>query len=339
MLIREVLEEEKTVFNRLALHPLQSWEWGEFRARIGQKVRRLGVFDGKKLISAYQVTIHQIPHTDYSVVYFPRGPLPDKTMLEALTKIGREENAIFVKMEPAIQKKSGFAEIDHFLKANNCRPGKPIFSKYTFWIDLTKKDADLLSAMHPKTRYNLRLAQKYGISVSEENSQEAFETHLKLHLETAKRQGFYSHTADYHRKMWEVLFPQKIAHLLIARYKGKPLVSWILFVFNNVLYYPYGGSSREYREMMPSYAMMWEAIQFGKKQGCSLFDLWGSLGPDPSPSDPWFGFHRFKMGFSPTLIEFIGAYDLVLNPPLYRLYHLADTVRWLFLRLKAKLPF
>jgi len=338
MIIREVLEEEKEKFNSLVSHPLQSWEWGEFRKKIGQKVIRLGVFEENKLISGFQITIHPLPHTKYAIIYLPRGPLPDKLMLQALEKIGREENAIFVKMEPAVQRGSGFENINQFLLKNKCRPGKPNFPKYTFWLDLEKNDEELLKAMHPKTRYNLRLSQKYGVEVKENNSTEAFETHLELLFETTKRQGFYSHTKDYHRKMWETLYPAGIAHLLLATYKGKPLVSWVLFVFNNILYYPYGGSSREHKEVMPSYAMMWETIQFGKRKKCKIFDLWGTPGPNPSPLNPWYGFHRFKLGFAPKLIEFIGTYDLVLNPHLYFLYNLTDKIRWLFLRARSRLP-
>lgn len=345
MIVREVLEEEKEAFNTQALHPLQSWEWGEFREKTGLKVVRLGVFDEKKLVSGYQLTVHPVPRTNYSVIYFPKGPMPDKTMLNALAKLGKQENAILVKMEPLVggpinedSRISGYEDIKKFLLANGCRPGKPLFPKYTFWLDLTKKEEDLLAIMHPKTRYNVRLAQKHGVEVIEDNSPETFQTHLKLLFETTERQGFYAHNKDYHQKMWQTLNPAGIAHLLVAKYKEKPLVTWILFAFNKVLYYPYGGSTREHKEVMPSYAIMWEAVKFGKKMGCKTFDLWGTPGPDPKPSDPWFGFHRFKVGFGPKLVEFIGTYDLVLNPYLYPLYNLADDLRWKFLRAKARLP-
>lgn len=338
IITREVLKEEKEAFNKLALHPVQSWEWGEFREKLNQKVLRLGVFDGKKLLSGYQVTVHPIPKTNYSVIYLPKGPLPDKLMLETLTKFGKQENAIFAKIEPAVQKASGYEDIDRFLLENNCRHGKTLYTQHTFWLDLTKSEEELLSEMKEKTRYNLKLAQKRGVEVVEDNSPAAFEQHLKLLFETTRRQGFYAHTINYHRKMWETLQPAGIAHLLIAKHEGKPLATWVLFNFNKVLYYPYGGSSRELKELMPSYAMMWEAIKFGKKIGCQTFDLWGSLGPNPNPLDPWFGFHRFKLGFNPQLVEFIGTYDLVLNRPLYLAYNFADKFRWMFLKLKAKLP-
>ena len=123
--------------------------------------------------------------------------------------------------------------------------------------------------------------------------------------------------------------------MLVAKYKGKTLVTWIVFTFNNVLYYPYGASSSEHKEVMASNLMMWEAIRFGKKMGCKVFDMWGSLGPSPDSKDPWYGFHRFKEGYGGKLVEFIGSYDLVLSPFLYQLYNLAHRTRWLYLRART----
>lgn len=336
MITREVFEEEKESFNNLAPHPLQSWEWGEFRQKTGVKVVRLGTFEGKKLIAGYQVTVHPIPYTPYTVIYFPKGPVSNQAMLEALVKLGQQEKAIFVKMEPQVEELSG-ETVKKFLLSSGCRPGKPLFTKYTFQIDLTKSETELMAQMKDKTRYNVRLAQKHGVIVKEDNSTQAFENYLRLTRETTQRQKFYAHSEKYHRLMWETLKVKNnrlTAHLLTATYQNEPLVTWIVFNFNNVLYYPYGASSTERRELMASNLMMWEAIRFGKKMGCQTFDMWGSLGPNPDPKDPWYGFHRFKEGYGGKLVEFIGTYDLVLNPTLYKLYNLADNLRWKFLRIK-----
>jgi len=338
MLIREITSAEKNDFNAVATHPLQSWEWGEFRQSMGLKVIRLGVFDDKKMVAGYQATVHPVGKTKYSILYLPKNALPDKSVIEALIKIGRENNSIFIKTEPEVQKNSGFSAIDQFFKDNGFISAKSIFAKYTLTIDLNRSEEELLANMHPKTRYNIRLAQKQGVKVVEDNSDKAFADYLNLHFETTKREGFYSHSHTFHQKMWEVLKTAGIAHLMIASFKGQPLTAWILFTFNNQLYYPYGGSSREHKEVMPSYAMMWEAMKFGQKNHCRTFDLWGIPGPDPDPKDPWYGFHRFKMGFGPKMVEYIGAYDLILNKPLYTLYNLADRARWLILRLKSRLP-
>jgi len=80
--------------------------------------------------------------------------------------------------------------------------------------------------------------------------------------------------------------------------------------------------------------MMWEAIKFGKKLGLSKFDMWGSLGPGADKKDSWYGFHKFKEGYGPKLVEFIGDFDLVLNQNLYSVLKIADKARWTYLRIK-----
>ncbi len=345
MILREIRPEERVNFNQAVSHPLQSWEWGEFRQQNGQKVIRLGLFEKTVLKEGYQITLHRIPKTPYQIGYLPKCHLPNESVLAALKKIGQDYSCIFLKLEPNVGQPyqenqpqnplSGFRE---FLLNQGCFLGRPLFTKYTFYLDLTKSEADLFSACKPKTRYNIRLAQRYGVEISEDNSEQTFAEYLKLTFQTAKRQQFYAHNENYHRLMWQILQPAGIAHLLKASYQKQTLVTWILFIFNKILYYPYGASSRLHKEVMASNLMMWEAIRFGKKNGCERFDLWGSLGPHPNPKDPWFGFHNFKIGYSPQLIEFIGSFDLVINQTLYKLYNFADKLRWQWLKFKASLP-
>jgi lipid II:glycine glycyltransferase (peptidoglycan interpeptide bridge formation enzyme) len=345
MIVREVLPEEREKFNQVIDHPLQSWEWGEFRKKTGTKVIRLGVFEKKELKSGYQLFIHSlpVPNLDLKIIYFPKGPEPNKKMFSALKDLAEREKAVFVRLEPNLgvpleKAKTAFEKIKKFLAENNCQPGRPLFTRYTFRIDLTKSDQELLSAMKEKTRYNLRLAQKNQVEAVQDSSSQAFEIYLRLMKATIKRQGFYAHTPEYHRQMWQTLQASGLARLLLAKYKNKALVAWILLVFKDSLYYPYGASSRQERQVMPAYAMMWGAIKLGQKLGCRTFDLWGSLGPQPDPKDPWFGWNRFKSGFGPEMIEFLGTYDLVVNSRLYPIIRLAEDWRWKFLRLKSKLP-
>lgn len=346
MIVREVLSEERTQFNLAVSHPLQSWAWGEFKEKTGRRVVRLGVFDEEKLEKAYQLTTHPIPHTQFKVFYFPRGPMPDKTMIDALTKLGKQKQAILIKMEPNVAAEVGkgieikaFKEVHDFLINNGCQKGRPFFYRYTFQVDLTKSEESILTAMHQKTRYNIRLSQRHGVEVVEDNSDQAYETFIKLFFETTKRQKFYGQTPEYYRQMKEILVPAKIEHLFLAKHKGQILAAYVFFVFKDILYYVYGGSSRENQKVMPAYAIMWEAIKFGKKMGLKKLDLWASLGPEPDTKDPWYGFHRFKAGFGGQHIEFIGTYDLVINRYLYPLYNLANETRWRLLKLKSWLPF
>jgi lipid II:glycine glycyltransferase (peptidoglycan interpeptide bridge formation enzyme) len=332
MIVREVLPEEKDNFNQLATHPLQSWAWGEFKEKTGVKVIRLGAFEKEKLKASYQITVHPLPKVNYNILYFPKGPLPDKVMLEALKKLGEKEKAVFIKMEPNIRENS---DVEKFLLENGCQKGKSLFTPYSFQMDLRQSEEQILAGMKPKTRYNIKIAQKHGVEITEDNSPEAFEHYLRLTRETTQRQKFYAHTEKYHRQMWEAINESKMAHLFLAKYQNQVLAAYIFFIFNNILYYPFGASTRENQNVMAIYSLMWEAIKFGKKSNCQTFDMWGALNPDPNPNDPWFGFHHFKEGFGGELVKFIGTYDLVINPPLYQLFNLANKFRWLFLHSKT----
>lgn len=333
-IVREVEENEKTEYNGLVSHIVQSWEWGEFRKSTGLDLIRLGHFDGNKLVCAYQLTFHPVPIFTQTIGYLPKGPMPDKKMVEALTALGAKKNAAYIKIEPNVVLADGKAqETNDSLRSLGLVPSKKsLFTKFNFWVDLTKSEDQLLSAMHPKTRYNIGIAQKKGVEVYDSVDDRDFEIYLKLYFETTKRQKYFGHTQGYHKLIWQTLKPAKMARVLIAKYSRKPLVAWMLLNFGDTLYYPYGGSSAEYREVMASNLVAWEAIKLGKKMGMHVFDMWGALGPNASEKDPWYGFHRFKAGYGPMHIEYVGTFDLILKPALYNSLNLADKLRWVYLR-------
>lgn len=336
---RQVSEKDKSKFNQLATHPIQSWEWGEFRKKTGAQVLRLGIYKKGQLIQAFQLTIHKVPFTNYKIGVLLKGPKPTSKLLQALEQLGREQNLLFIRMEPNViiaNQKDRQYLTNLFLK-NGVVQGKTSFTEETFIIDLTQSEKDLLAKMHQKTRYNIRLAKKRGVKVEIDGSQEAFERYLHLMAATIRRQNFYAHTETYHRLMWQTLKAKSskskantlTAHLLTAKYQGKILAAWILFVFKKTLYYPYGASSNEHRNVMASNAIMWEAIRFGKKLGLKEFDLWGK--------EKGKGFTHFKEGFGPKTIEFIGTWDLPINKPLYYAFRVIETLRWIVL--KSPIPF
>jgi len=338
MSIQTITKENKKVYDAVVHHPLQSYEWGIFREKTQTKVIRKGFFEGKKLTAGFQLTIHTIPHTPFTIGYLPKGSLPDNNLLQELTEIGRKERCIFIQLEPNVEKTTN----DELRITNyELKPAAhPLFTKYTFVLDLTKSEEELLAGMHPKTRYNIRVAQKHGVEVVEDNSNAGFEMYWKLTEETTKRQNFYAHTKTYHKLQWETLNVAKhtdnalTSHVFFAKYQEKILAAWILFVFQDTLYYPYGASSSLHREVMASNLIMWEAIRFGKKLGLQKFDMWGAMSDTPDTKDAWYGFHRFKQGYGARHVEFIGSFDLVINPLLYQLYKIADKTRWALLKLK-----
>jgi lipid II:glycine glycyltransferase (peptidoglycan interpeptide bridge formation enzyme) len=376
MVIRSINIQNKDNYNKVVNHPLQSWEWGEFRERTGLKIIRRGIYINNKLTGAFQLTLHPVPKTPYTIGYLPKGEFPTGEVIEELQKIGKEEKCIFIQLEPNIYRNDQYQITND--KYQIVQSAHPLFTKYTFILDLTKSEEQLLKSMHPKTRYNIKVARKHGVEVQEDNSPEAFRRYWQLTEETTKRQGFYAHTKRYHQLQWElfghqlsdVSYQQSVSqlsvhqshktdkqkteeletgnrkpitdnnkltsHLFTARYQDKILTTMLFFVFKDTLYYPYGASSNQHRNVMHSTLTMWEAIRFGKKLGLKKFDMWGALGTDPDPKDSWIGFHTFKQRYGPEHVEFIGSYDLIINPLLYHLYVAADKLRWLYLKIIKK---
>jgi lipid II:glycine glycyltransferase (peptidoglycan interpeptide bridge formation enzyme) len=338
-MIKQVPESDRKDYNRIAPHPLQSWEWGDFRKKSGVEVIRLGRYQENKLVEGLQCTLHSMPHLNRYIGYIPKTSYVSRDMVQELVTVGRERNCVFMKLEPLIQKSDQAKFLEGFRTFDMRVSSHPLFTKYTFVLDLARPEEEILKSMHPKTRYNIRVAQRHGVTIEENNSEKMFDAYWKLTEETTRRQRFFAHDRAYHSHMWHSLHKAGIGHLLTASLPknqgGTILAAWILLLFNGVLYYPYGASSSQNRNTMASTLMLWEAMRFGKKIGAKQFDLWGSLGPNPDPKDPWFGFHRFKQGFSPTLVEFAGSFDLVISPKWYSVYQSLFSIRSVFLKTKA----
>ena len=163
-------------------HPLQTKEWAEFRREWGNQI----------LETKYGlITLHSIPFTNFKIGIFEKGPAPTSDMLNALRLIGKERNLIFIKLEPNVEKNNSIIQL---LNNSGAVPGRRLFTLTTFWIDLRPAEQDILKSFSGKTRYNIRLAQKHGVVIKEDNSDIAFNKYLELTWETNKRQGFdFSH--------------------------------------------------------------------------------------------------------------------------------------------------
>lgn len=339
--LRQLDEQYKDQYNRLASHVMQSWEWGEFRKSIGTPVCRYGLFKNSRLTTAFQLTLHKIPLTNQLIGYLPKGPIPDKELADALEAIGQQQGCAFIKVEPNILSTGApFKVYPKFLPSP-----KPMFTRYNFIIDLTQSEESLLAKMHPKTRYNIKVAQRHNVRVEERTDDSAFKIYLKLYFETTHRQGFLGHNPEYHQQVWETLRKAGMARLFIAFYRPArsaggpptsdirhPVSAWMILNFKDTCYYPYGGSSLKHKEVMANNLVCWEAIRLGKKMGLKKFDMWGAANnSNPSYKDPYYGFHRFKEGFGGELVEYIGTFDLVFNELVYYIVTFLDQ----FTRLKA----
>ncbi|MBP6993709.1 peptidoglycan bridge formation glycyltransferase FemA/FemB family protein [Candidatus Woesebacteria bacterium] len=327
---------------------MQSFEWGNVRKNEGKTVVRFGEYDKSGTICAvYAMTIHPIPFTGCFIGYIPKSTLPSKELIAYLKSYARSNRLVFVKFEP----NSLHGSTQNGWMTGLVKSAHPLFTPWNQLLDIAQPEDELLKKMHSKTRYNVRLAEKKGVRVQLMNNDEGYAIFEKLYFETCARQKYHGHTRTYHRNIWttlndslvksfrssefesadDVVNPRVLrSHILVAFYQDIPLAAYQLWQFNDVLYYVYGGSSEEHKNVMAPNLLMWETIKLAKRLGCHTLDMWGSLAPNFDPKDPWAGFTKFKQGYGTTFVQYAGSFDLVGNRLLYRLYSYAQAIRQRF---------
>ncbi len=328
MSVRELPTIEPSDFNQGAPHPLQDYAWGTIRETTGLRVVRFGVCENEILIETYQMTLHAVPFINYSIGYIPRSKIPSEEFLSYLQIYCKKYKIIFVMFEPDQIVTGGHDDAFETPSPLLQKSGTPLFYQWTRIIDLSKPIETLKKELEANTRYNIGLAERKGVVVLNNDTDQGFEDFYAIYSETTKRQRFGGHTKKYHKTIWDIFSKIGIAHILTAKYQDKILCACELFLYKGTLYYTYAGSSMEHRNLKAMNALMWNVIVFGKENGARSLDLWGILPPDSTdPTNPWAGFSDFKKGYGGEAVEMIGSYDLVVFPFLYKIYQIMFKLR------------
>ncbi len=311
-------------------HLLQSWAWGELKARFGWRVRRVAVG-----AACAQVLFRPLPAGLGTIAYVPKGPAADfgdraalESLLEAIGPLARQQRAICLKIEPNLEDGPEAAAL---LRALDFRPSpQTVQPRRTLLVDLTAAPEAILARMKSKTRYNIRLAGRKGVTVrpGDEGDLPAFYRLMEI---TARRDGFGLHSRAYYEAVYRLFIAPGRGRLLLAEYEGQLLAGLVVLAFGDTAIYMYGASADEHRNRMPTYLLQWEAMRWAKAQGCRTYDLWGVPDEDEAlleaeftrRRDGLWGVYRFKRGFGGRLTRSIGAWDRVYAPLRYRLYSLA----------------
>lgn len=319
-------------------HPLQSWAWGDIKSRWGWSAKRLSFTVAENSwqpLATAQVLKRQLPGLPYCMLYVPKGPALNyndpalrRRVLGALEKLAQREKAIFIKIDPEVvyawgveqERKSPVGkQVIADLQARGWRLSQEqVQFRNTVELDITRPEAELLAAMKSKTRYNIRLAGRKGITVRQGTAAD-FPLIAGLYEETAARDGFAIRPSPYYLDVWQTLYDAGMAVPLIAEYEGQPLAAVVLVRFGERTIYMYGASSERERQRMPSYLLQWEAIRWAQAQGSRVYDFWGAPN-EFVEDDPLWGVWRFKDGFQGDVVWHIGAWDYPARPLLYTAY-------------------
>lgn len=261
--------------------------------------------------------------------YAPRGPLLTNVSslekdLTTLKEEAKKNNVGWIRVEPKNDKERELYET--YLQKRFRKALRDVQPRETFCIDITPTEEDLLAGMKSKTRYNVRLSERKGVTLGESNSIKSVEWFYELISTTAKRAGITSHPIEHYRALFQAL-PKENRILYSAQYKGKIIAMAFVVFYEDTAIYLHGGSSNEYREVMAPFFIQWQAIRDAKRRGCRWYDFGGvdTIGEKSS----WQGITRFKQGFSPqtTPIRYLGTFDIVVRPIRYELYRFLQKIK------------
>lgn len=297
-------------------------DWGELLVREGSAVEYLFVRENDATVAGCMVVTVQTRFVRYA--YSPRGPLCVSgvdvgRIYDELEKLLKKRGFVFWRIEPE-NLPDPLPRL--FYKTPNVQPAT------TLVLDFTKTPEELLVAMHQKTRYNIRLAQKKNLEVCYDKNPDLF---WSLSTATSERDGFRLHP----RRHYEEVIGSNFADQITVYAEGKPVASAVCTLVGNVYTYLYGASSYEARALMAPYLIQWSAILRGKERGAAWYDFYGlspSLKPLTKrqlfPAEEYAynsdakeaGYTRFKLGFGGTVVAMPGTWDVVLKPLNYRFY-------------------
>ena len=338
---------------------LQSGFWASFRRQLGWRPR---AFRCRYRDAAFLLLVLVRPlGAGFSLAYVPHGPeVPDprqgreKLLLDLAGALRpRLRGCVFLRFDLPWGK-TGAGELPGRLEASKGLYKAPmdIQPPSTVLIDLGGDEQDLLARMKSKTRYNIRLAARKGVQVSAagdlapgmdsaDSLRRAVTEWYRLYVETARRDRITLHSESYYRKLFDLAAGYGTGapelHLLVARHQGELLGGIIVALRGERSWYLYGASSSRKRNLMPAYALQWQAIRLARQRGCRQYDLFG-IPADDDPAQPMHGLYRFKTGFGGTILNRLGCYDVPFRLRLYRAYRLAEAVRTFYFRRWRKRP-
>jgi len=303
---------------------LQSWTWGEIQKDNSCSVLRLALVSNNGNILAILSAVKKKLFFSYSYYYCPRGPVFAtgkensrlenlKFLFQELKKKAERDRVVFFRFEPNID----LELLDfNFQKSIDLQPAK------TWLTDLSLGEDEILSAMHQKTRYNIRLATKKGVEIFEASTSDDFEKFWLVMQATGDRDGFRLHNKEYYKSM--VLNGAPMLKLFLAKINEEIIAGGIFSFFGDTATYIHGASSNKYRNFMAPYILQWTIIKKAKEFGNSYYD-WHGIS-----EDKWPGVTRFKKGFSGFEHDYVGTYDLIFDKLIFRVYQALRKFRRLF---------
>jgi lipid II:glycine glycyltransferase (peptidoglycan interpeptide bridge formation enzyme) len=310
-------------------HVLQQSAWGELKRRYGWDVARIALAENGQIVAGAQLLFHKLPFRLGTMAYLGMGPcVTDETqwqpLWEAIDRCAKQHKAAFLKWEPGVYSENStpaFARWGFHASPQTVQPPRTIL------IDVRGDEEAILARMNQGTRRKIRQSLKNGIRYYQAKSEDVA-TFTAMMQTTSARNEFGVHEPGYYQLAYDMFVPAGDAALILADHEGDPLAGIMVFAKGKTAWYLYGASSSVKRNLMATYGVQWQAIQWAKARGCTTYDLWGIPDEDEPTleaqfeqrSDGLWGVYGFKRGWGGEVVRSLGAWDKVYNPIIYRAY-------------------
>lgn len=304
-------------------HFLQSPEWAKLKSEWKNEVVLSEDKDGN-IKGAMSILIRKVPYINSSIMYSPRGPICDihdketfQELVDGAKELAKKYNAFIFRVDPDIpdndeEFKKIAQEVGFKLKEDVKDFNEVIQPRYVFRLNVKDKtEEELLKSFHEKTRYNIRLAGRKGVTIRDGN-REDLKDFYKIMQETGNRDNFLIRPLEYFEKMYDCMGKDYL-RVIMADYNGKPISGAIAIYYGNKVWYLYGASSNENRNVMPNYLVQWEMIKWALEKKCDVYDFRGVSG-HVDEHHPQYGIYKFKKGFNGDFVEFVGELYMVFKP-------------------------
>ena len=250
---RDDLNREE--FNSLALegrekvkaHFLGSYEWGEVSAKRNRTPYYTGVYEDEKLVATALVLERSLV-AGYTYFYIPRGftmDYSDRELLKYVTEnikaMGRKHRALYFRIDPDI--KLHTVDIDgNVIDGENNEAlvayleflgyvRKPLNygfeneqPRFTFRIPLGGSMDEIESRYSRTTKTRIRQSHEAGVRVVEGGAEDISEF-VRLMEMTEKRQGFYSHDAEFFENFYDIMAASDMARLYFGKVNVPEIIS------------------------------------------------------------------------------------------------------------------
>ena len=292
---------------------LQSRLWGRVALASGRFLYNFSwTYKGELIVLAQVLESRRAGQKSW---YLPRGPLCLRPNLAAsvwsqvfadLCARAQKAGVIFLRFEPENWSLDS-SVFGRMIKA--VQPARSLF------LNLLFSEEELLTQMHSKTRYNIRLAEKKGVRI-EQGSKEDIPAFWSLLQATTARDSFRGHSLAHYYQLLSAGSPA--IELWLAKSEDKVLAAGIFAFYQGRAVYLHGASADADRQYMAPYLLQWRMITRAKEKACRYYDFYGI------DEDKWPGVTRFKRGFGGEERSYPGTFVTIINKNKYFIYSLTS---------------